>query len=93
MLTSPNELKVSILTSIYKRKHLHVNELSSYRPVAELSFVAKLLEKHVAQHLRHYSENNKINDMVQRVNHIIVQKQLVLKYLVIYAYTWDANGK
>ena len=59
------ELKVSIMTSIYKRKHLPVNELSSYRPVAQWSFVAKLLEKHVAQHLRLYLENNKINGVFQ----------------------------
>ena len=44
----PKELKVSIITPIYKRKHLHINELSSYRPVAQLPSVAKLLEKHVA---------------------------------------------
>ena len=56
---------MSIITPIYKCKHLPVNELSSYRPVSQLPFVAKLLEKYVAQHLRLYLENNKINDMFQ----------------------------
>ena len=46
-------------------KHLPVNELSSYRPVAQLPFMAKLLEKHVAQHVRLCLETNKINDVFQ----------------------------
>ena len=59
----PKELKMSIITPINKCKHLPVNELYSYRPVAQLPFVAYLLVKHVAQHFCLYVENNKINDV------------------------------
>ena len=59
------ELRATNITPIYKRKHLPVNELSSYRPVAQLPFMAKLIEKHVAQHLRLYLETNEINDVFQ----------------------------
>ncbi len=68
----PKELKVSIITPIYKRKQLPVDQLSSYRPIAQMPFVAKLLERHVSQHLRLYMENNAINDVFQsayRPNH------------------------
>ena len=70
--TVPVELKESIITPIYKKKQLPINELSSYRPVAQMPFIAKLLERHVSKHLRIFLENNNINDLFQsayRPNH------------------------
>ena len=70
--TVPVELKESVITPIYKKKQLPINELSSYRPVAQMPFIAKLLERHVSKHLRIFLENNNINDLFQsayRPNH------------------------
>ena len=63
--TVPVELKESVITPIYKKKQLPINELSSYRPVAQMPFIAKLLERHVSKHLRIFLENNNINDLFQ----------------------------
>ena len=57
----PSALKHSVITPIYKKKQLDINELSSYRPVAQLSVVAKVMERHVANQLRHYMESNNIH--------------------------------
>ena len=45
--TVPSNLKHSVITPIYKKKQLDVNKLSSYRPIAQLPVVAKVLERHV----------------------------------------------
>ena len=46
--TVPNKLKESVITPIYKRKQLPKDELSSYRPVAQMPIIAKLMETHVS---------------------------------------------
>ncbi len=66
------ELKHSIITPIYKKKDLDVNSLASYRPIAQLPLVAILLERHVANHLRHYLTENNLHNVFQsayRRNH------------------------
>ena len=70
--TVPSNLKHSVITPIYKKKQLDVNKLSSYRPIAQLPVVAKVLERHVANQLRCYMEENSIHALYQsayRGNH------------------------
>ena len=44
----PVEMKSSVITPIYKeKKHLDVNDISSYRPIAQLPLTAKLTELEV----------------------------------------------
>ena len=63
--TVPNKLKESVITPIYKRKQLPKDELSSYRPVAQMPIIAKLMETHVSRHLRGLLEDNGMNDPFQ----------------------------
>ena len=70
--TVPSSLKHSVITPIYKKKQLDVNKLSSYRPIAQLPVVAKVMERHVANQLQRYMEENDIHVLHQsayRVNH------------------------
>ena len=60
-----NKLKESVMTPIYKRKQLPKDELSSYRPVAQMPIIAKLKETRVSRHLRGFLEDNGINDPFQ----------------------------
>ena len=61
------ELQQSLITQINTKKQLLINELSSYRPVAQMPFTAKLLERHVSKHLAIIFLNNNINDPFQSV--------------------------
>ena len=63
--TVPNKLKESVITPIYKRKQLPKDELSSYRPVAQMPIIAKLMETHVSRYLRGLLEDNGMNDPFQ----------------------------
>ena len=71
--TVPSHLKHSvIITPIYKKKQLDVNKLSSYRPIAQLPVAAKVMERHVANQLQRYMEENDIHvphQSAYRVNH------------------------
>ena len=70
--TVPSNLKHSVITPMYKKKQLYVNKLSSYRPIAQLTVVAKVLERHVANQLRCCMEENGIHTLYQsayRGNH------------------------
>ena len=60
--TVPNKLKESVKTPIYKRKQLSKDELSSYRPAAQMPIIAKLMETHVSRHLRGFLNDNGMND-------------------------------
>ena len=42
-----------------------MNDLSSYRPIAQLPFTAKILERHVAMTMRRDLDDHVINDMFQ----------------------------
>ena len=63
--TVPSKLKGSVITPIYKRKHLPKDELSSYRPVAQMPIIAKLRTTHVSRYLRGFLEDNSMNDPFQ----------------------------
>ena len=59
-------MKSSVITPIYKKKQLDVNDLSSYRPISQLPLTTKILERHVAMTMRRYLDDHGINYMFQR---------------------------
>ena len=70
--TVPSGLKHFVITPIYKKRQVDVNKLSSYRPIAQLPVVAKVMERHVANQLQRYMEENDIHVLHQsayRVSH------------------------
>ena len=58
----PNAFKRAIIKPLLKKHNLDINELKSFRPISNLSFLSKILEKIVDQRLRdHLSSNNLYN--------------------------------
>jgi hypothetical protein len=60
----PNRHKEAIITPLLKKEGLDVDILKNYRPVSNLSFNSKLLERVVAAQLsRHLTENNLLDPL------------------------------
>ena len=58
-------MKHAVITPLLKKAGIDADNLASYRPISQLSFVSKLLEKHVAIQIRHHMEFNDIFDTFQ----------------------------
>ena len=55
----PKDFKQAVVRPLLKRNNLNTDDLKNYRPVSNLSFVSKQLERVVATRLsEHLSENN-----------------------------------
>ena len=68
----PTDLKTSIVTPILKGSGMNSDEMKSYRPVSNLSFLSKIIEKCVHKQLMEYlNENNLLSDVQSgyRKNH------------------------
>ena len=75
----------ALISPLIKKANLDQNELKNYRPVSNLPFLSKLLEKAVVQqrnsHLEKYNLLEKHNQHTERN---IIQKQLLLKLRMIF---------
>ena len=58
-------MKHALVTALLKKTGLNANDIKNYRPISNLSFVSKLLERHVAVDLRRYIDENKLLDPYQ----------------------------
>ena len=56
----PSNLKHANITPLLKKKNLDKEILKNYRPVSNLPFLSKVIEKIVAAHLRTHLEVNKL---------------------------------
>ena len=63
--TMPNIYKIAMLTPIIKKSNESHEELSNYRPISNLPFVSKLIEKAVASQLNYYLTENNLHDVNQ----------------------------
>ena len=72
----PAAMKHVIVTPILKKRGLDVNCLANYRPISNLSFLAKTLEGwYIASELRHYIDSNGFNDPFHCVYRPVAQTQ------------------
>ena len=58
-------LKPAVVTLLLKRPGLPTDNYSNYRPISNLPYVSKLLERHVSAQLRLHLQNNNIEDPFQ----------------------------
>ena len=58
----PDQFKKEYIRPLLKKKK---NELKNYRPVSNLSFISKILEKVVASHLLSHMESNSMSNNLQ----------------------------
>ena len=61
----PPDFKQALVTPIIKKKTLCRNELNNYRPISNLSFLSKILEKIVAKRLNAHIEEHLLSNHVQ----------------------------
>ncbi|XP_072039600.1 uncharacterized protein [Amphiura filiformis] len=61
----PAELRRATITPVLKKVSLDKQQLSNYRPVSNLAFVGKLIEKVVSVQLTEYVECNKLAEPLQ----------------------------
>ena len=60
-------MKHAVVTPLLKKSGLDPDSLSNYRPVSNLSFIYKLLERFIASQIRQYMVMNDIFDIFQCV--------------------------
>ena len=63
--TVPARLKHAVVTPLLKRPGLPTDNFSNYRPISNLPYASKLLERHVSAQLRLHLQNNNIEDPFQ----------------------------
>ena len=63
--TVPEALKTAIVRPLLKKHNLDANELKNYRPVSNLPFLSKILEKVVSARLKKYLGENQLYENFQ----------------------------
>ena len=61
----PDDLKNAILRPLIKKALLDSNVLKNFRPVSNLTFISKVIEKVVAVQLKQHFHTNCLNDILQ----------------------------
>ena len=61
----PAELKHALVTPLLKKPGLDIESLKNYRPISNLPFIAKLLERVVLKQLNNHIEKNGLLDVFQ----------------------------
>lgn len=63
--TMPDPLKVALLTPLLKKPNANHEEFGNFRPISNLSFISKSIEKVVAQQLTKYISDNGLDEPFQ----------------------------
>ena len=63
--TVPGEFKVAQVSPLLKKAGLDTEFLSKYRPVSNLAFLSKIIEKVVAQQMTSYLNENNLDELLQ----------------------------
>jgi hypothetical protein len=61
----PKDFKLTIIKPLLKKHNLDSNELKNYRPVSNLPFLSKVIEKVVATRIEHHLDSNHLHDTLQ----------------------------
>jgi hypothetical protein len=61
----PCELKQAIVTPILKKQSLDWNNLQNYRPVSNVNYIGKLIEKAAISQVNDHMENNDLEECMQ----------------------------
>ena len=70
--TVPMCMKQAVVTPILKKDNLDRSDISNYRPISNLSFISKLMERFVGRQVSHYLESSSLLPVYQsayRANH------------------------
>ena len=61
----PNSLKTALIIPLLKKTNLDTEDFKNFRPVTNLPFVSKLIEKSVAVQLVQYIDDNNLDEKLQ----------------------------
>ena len=61
----PNSLKTALIIPLLKKTNLNTEDFKNFRPVSNLPFISKLIEKSVAVQLVQYIEDNNLDEKLQ----------------------------
>jgi exonuclease III len=61
----PDSMKLALITPLLKKSDLNPDILKNYRPVSNLSFVSKVMERIVATRIIKYMTDNNLHDQLQ----------------------------
>lgn len=61
----PQAMKHAVVIPVLKKHNYDVNVLSNYRPISNISFVAKTAERFIARQLQHFLEGNGVYTVYQ----------------------------
>ncbi len=61
----PSQLKEAIVKPTLKKPHLDIQDLNNYRPVSNLPFLSKVIERVVAAQLTEYMTKNSLTEPLQ----------------------------
>ena len=61
----PNSLKTALIIPLLKKTNLDTEDFKNFRPVSNLPFVSKLIEKSVAVQLVQYIDDNNFDEKLQ----------------------------
>ncbi len=63
--TFPNSLKTAVVKPLLKKRNLDNTMLSNYRPISNLPFIGKIIEKDIFNQLNNYLNSNGYLDNLQ----------------------------
>ena len=78
----PDSLKQTVINPIIKKQSLNPNDLKNYRPVANIPFLSKLIEKHVFICTNEHRTNHNLGEDLQstyRTAHSTESALLIVK--------------
>ena len=61
----PKSLKHAVITPIIKKQSLNPEVLKNYRPVSNIPYISKVIEKHALKTINSYIANNDLGDALQ----------------------------
>ncbi len=61
----PSSIKAAVIKPMLKKENLDCNILKNYRPVSNLSFLSKILERVVAKQLKQYMSDHNLHEPFQ----------------------------
>ena len=67
----PQTLKLAVIKPLIKKPNLDVNVLSNYRPISNLPFLSKILEKAISKQLRSFLHPNQ-PELVKVLNDLLL---------------------
>ena len=65
--TVPDKFKIGYISPLIKKPGLNSDSLQNYRPVQNLSFISKVVERVVAQQLTSHMRENNLHEQMQSV--------------------------